>query len=245
MLVKKINGRYLIDAICSGIRDAVDSRCQSVLQDVLSFLESPKAALRLKGLAAYVQNKCYESMSTILTQLKREIDNLYAAMENANKEGRPVPPAITVERSLFIGRLLFAFRNHSKHIPVILGSPRFWVNESVSVVFDKLPFLLRQSRVAADSPMPDSPGRQLAIGSKRQTSSAAAALRGAIETASPKLEEFSRTTRDLCIRAHSLWILWLSDELSVFLSRDLGRDDALSSTTPLRVCDILLDTLSS
>ncbi|KAK4608347.1 hypothetical protein RGQ29_001956 [Quercus rubra] len=218
----------------SRIRDAVDSRCQSVLQDVLSFLESPKAALRLKGLAPYVQNKCYESMSTILTQLKCEIDNLYAAMENANKEGQPVPPAITVERSLFIGRLLFAFRNHSKHIPVILGSPRFWVNESVSVVFDKLPFLLRQSRVAADSPVPDSPGRQLPIGSKRQTSSAAAALRGAIETASPKLEEFSRTTRDLCIRAHSLWILWLSDELSVFLSRDLGRDDALSSTTPLR-----------
>ena len=30
----------------SQIRDAVDSRCQSVLQDVLSFLESPKAALR-------------------------------------------------------------------------------------------------------------------------------------------------------------------------------------------------------
>ena len=133
MLVKKINGRYLIDAICSGIRDAVDSRCQSVLQDVLSFLESPKAALRLKGLAAYVQNKCYEIMSTILTQLKREIDNLYAAMENANKEGRPVPPAITVERSLFIGRLLFAFRNHSKHIPVILGSPRFWVGTTRGV----------------------------------------------------------------------------------------------------------------
>ena len=61
MLVKKINGRYLIDAICSGIRDAVDSRCQSVLQDVLSFLESPKAALRLKGLAAYSCLKCFNS----------------------------------------------------------------------------------------------------------------------------------------------------------------------------------------
>ena len=48
-------------------------------------------------------------MSTIVTQLKREIDNLYAAMENANKEGWPVPPAITVERSLFVGKLLFAF----------------------------------------------------------------------------------------------------------------------------------------
>ena len=166
-------------------------------------------------------------------------------MENANKEGQHVPPAITVERSLFIGRLLFAFQIHSKHIPVILGSPRFWVNESVSMVFDKLPSLLRQSRAAADSSVSDSPGRQFPFGSKIQTSLATASLRGANETASPKLEEFSRITRDLCIRAHSLWILWLSDELSVILSRDLGQDDALSSTTPLRVCGILLDTLFS
>ncbi|GMY16325.1 conserved oligomeric Golgi complex subunit 1 [Fagus crenata] len=218
----------------SRIRDAVDSCCQIVLKDLLSFLESPKAALRLKDLAPYLQNKCYESMSSILMQLKRELDGLYAVMENANKEGQHVPPAITVERSLFIGRLLFAFQIHSKHIPVILGSPRFWVNESVSMVFDKLPSLLRQSRAAADSSVSDSPGRQFPFGSKVQTSLATASLRGANETASPKLEEFSRITRDLCIRAHSLWILWLSDELSVILSRDLGQDDALSSTTPLR-----------
>ncbi|KAF5459309.1 hypothetical protein F2P56_023265 [Juglans regia] len=61
-----------------------------------------------------------------------------------------------------------------------------------------------------------------------------AALLGAGETASPKLEEFNRLTRDLCIRAHNLWILWLSDELSTIVSRYLGQDDALSSTTPLR-----------
>ncbi|KAG6718962.1 hypothetical protein I3842_04G179300 [Carya illinoinensis] len=220
----------------SRIRDAVDSRCQSILEDLLSFLESPKAALRLRDLAPYLQNKCYESMSTILVQLRSELDNLYEAMENANKEGQPLPPAIIVERSLFIGRLLFAFQNHSKHIPVILGSPRFWVNETfVSVVFDKLPSLLRQqSRVTADSPVSDSPGRQTPIGTKRRTSLATAALLGAGETASPKLEEFSRLTRDLCIRAHNLWILWLSDELSTIVSRYLGQDDALSSTTPLR-----------
>ncbi|KAF5459308.1 hypothetical protein F2P56_023265 [Juglans regia] len=220
----------------SQIRDAVDSRCQSILEDLLSFLESPKAALRLRDLAPYLQNKCYESMSTILVQLRSELDNLYGAMENANKEGQPLPPAIIVERSLFIGRLLFAFQNHSKHIPVILGSLRFWVNETVvSVVFDKLPSLLRQqSRVTADSPVSDSLGRQTPIGTKRRTSLATAALLGAGETASPKLEEFNRLTRDLCIRAHNLWILWLSDELSTIVSRYLGQDDALSSTTPLR-----------
>lgn len=222
----------------SRIRDVVGSRCQSVLEDLLRFLESPKAALRLKDLAPYLQNKCYESMSTILMQLRSELDNLYAAMENANKESQSVPPAITVERSLFIGRLLFAFQFHSKHIQVILGSPRYWASETVSMVFDKLPSLLRQSRLGADAPVSDNPGRQLPIDTKRQTSLATAALVGVSETASPKLEEFCKMTRDLCIRAHSIWILWLSDELSVILSRDLGQDDSLSSTTPLRVCDI-------
>ncbi|KAG2719013.1 hypothetical protein I3760_03G246900 [Carya illinoinensis] len=179
----------------SRIRDAVDSCCQSVLEDLLSFLESPKASLRIRDLAPYLQNKCYESMSAILIQLRSELDNLYAAMEKANKEGQPVPPAITVQRSLFIGRLLFAFQVHTKHIPVILASPRFWRNETVSVVFDQLPSLLRQPyRVAADYPVSDRPGRQLHVGSKRQASLASVALLGASETASSKLEEFNRIT---------------------------------------------------
>ncbi|KAK1556241.1 hypothetical protein Q3G72_001184 [Acer saccharum] len=217
----------------SRIRDAVDNCCQTVLEDLLSFLESPKAALRLKDLAPYLQEKCYESMSTILTKLKRELDNLYAAMENGTVAGHPVPAAVIVERCLFIGRLLFAFQNHSKHIPVILGSPRFWGKENVAVVFDKLSHILRQTKASSDSPKAESPGRSTPTGAKRQSSSANALL-GANESASPKLEELTRTIRDLCIRAHKLWILWLSDELCIILSRDLGRDDGLSATSPLR-----------
>ncbi|KAJ6891830.1 oligomeric Golgi complex subunit 1-like [Populus alba x Populus x berolinensis] len=218
----------------SRIRDAVDSCCQSVLEDLLSFLESPKAALRIKDLAPFLQDKCYESISTILTELKRELDSLYAAMGNANNVGQRVPPAIVVEKSLYIGRLLFAFQNHSKHIPVILGSPRFWAKDTMAAVFDKLPSVLRQSRFANEYPIPDSPGRQSPTSSKRQSSSATAALRGANESASPKLEELGRIMKDLCIRAHNLWISWLSDELSAILARDLGKDDGLSATTPLR-----------
>ncbi|KAL5549142.1 hypothetical protein UlMin_004373 [Ulmus minor] len=218
----------------SGIRDAVDSCCQTVLEDLLSFLESPKASLRLKELAPYLQSKCYESLSTILTDLKQELHNLDVAMENGkDKEGQPLPPAITVERALFIGRLLFSFLNHSKHVPIMLGPPRFWVNDTVSAVFDKLPSLLRQSR-GPNSPANDSPARQNPFSSRRQISSATAALLGASENASPKLEELYTTLRDLCIRAHSLWISWLSKELSVILARELGRDEALSSTVPLR-----------
>ncbi|KAG5237355.1 conserved oligomeric Golgi complex [Salix suchowensis] len=218
----------------SRIRDAVDSCCQSVLDDLLSFLESPKAALRIKDLAPFLQEKCYESISTILTELKKELDSLYAAMGNANNVGQCVPPSIVVEKSLYIGRLLFAFQNHSKHIPVILGSPRFWAKDTMAAVFDKLPSVLRQSRFANEYPIPDSPGRQSPTSSKRQSSSATAALRGANESASPKLEELGRIMKDLCIRAHNLWISWLSDELSAILARDLGKDDGLSATTPLR-----------
>ncbi|KAF8402424.1 hypothetical protein HHK36_013380 [Tetracentron sinense] len=218
----------------SRIRDAVDNRCQSILEDLLCFLESPKAASRLKELAPYLQNKCYESMSTILRGLENELEHISGALDNRNKVGDSEPPAIIVERSLFIGRLLFAFQKHSSHIPLILGSPRLWVKDTMAAVFDKLPSLLRHSGVAIDSPMHDSPRRQILASSRRQTSLAATALYGVNDNTSPRLEELSRILRDLCIRAHSLWISWVSHELSVILSMDLKKDDALSATTSLR-----------
>lgn len=218
----------------SRIRDAVDSRCQSVLEDLLCFLESPKASLRLKDLAPYVQGKCYQSMSNILTELKNELEFLHASLHNGNKEDKSLSPATIVERSLFIGRLLFAFQNHSKHVPVILGSPRLWANESMVATFDKLPSLLRHSRTSLDSPVCDTPGRQMLAGSRRQTSLAASALLGVNDNTSPNLEELRKITRELSIIAHNLWISWVSDELSIILSRDLRQDDGLSATTPLR-----------
>ncbi|XP_061352172.1 conserved oligomeric Golgi complex subunit 1 isoform X1 [Gastrolobium bilobum] len=214
----------------SRIRDAVDVSCQSILEDLLSFLESPKASKRLKVLAPYLQSKCYESVSAILMALKKELDSLYGSMENGEKE---VPTTVSVEKSLFIGRLLFAFQNHSKHIPLILGSPRFWANGNASAV-GKLPSLVKQSQFGSDSAVCDSPGRQTSLGSKRQNSSAASALLGVREGSSHELEELNRTIGDLCIRAYNLWILWLSDELSAIVSMDLKQDDALSLSTPWR-----------
>ncbi|XP_022720209.1 conserved oligomeric Golgi complex subunit 1-like isoform X2 [Durio zibethinus] len=229
----------------SRIRDEVDSRCHSVLEDLLSFLESAKASERLKDLVPYLQNKCYESVSTILKELKTELDILYNAIGIEYKEGDSVAPPIIVERSLFIGRLLFAFENYSKHIPLILGSPRFWVKYTAPAIFEKLPSLLWQSRAANSSPFSDSLGRQILTSSQRQSSSAAAALLGANESASPKLDDLGKITRELCIRAYSLWISWLSDEISVILSRELGQDDGLSATTPLRVISIYENFLST
>jgi hypothetical protein len=218
----------------SRIRDAVDVSCQSILEDLLSFLESPKASQRLKDLAPYLQSKCYESVSTILMALQTELDSLYGSMENGNKE---IPTTVTVEKSLFIGRLLFAFQNHSKHIPLILGSPRFWASGNASTA-GKLPSLVKHSRFGSDSSVCDSPGKQANLVSKRQNSSATAALFGARESASHELEELNKTIGDLCIRAYNLWILWMSDELAAIVSQDLKQDDALTLSTPGRVSTI-------
>ncbi|KAL5704459.1 hypothetical protein ACHQM5_022887 [Ranunculus cassubicifolius] len=228
------------------IRDEVDSRCKYILDDLLCFLESPKASSRLKELAADLQEKCYGSVSAILGELENELKNLSTSLGNHKEEANS---AVTiVERSLFIGRLLFALRNHSSHIPLILGSPRQWVNEMTTSVFEKLPSMSGISRVGLDSPARDSfrrksfdsprtfdsPRRQNLINSKRQMSSATTALFGLNDSASPNLEVLNKVSRDLCIKAHTLWISWVSDELSTILSKNLKNDEALSATIPLK-----------
>ncbi|KAK4488191.1 hypothetical protein RD792_003934 [Penstemon davidsonii] len=219
----------------SRIRDAVDSRCQSVLQDLLSFLESPKASSRLKDLAPYIQNKCYGSLSTILTQLKNELDHLYCDLENRSKSDKSaLSPAISVERSLFIGRLLFAFQKHSRHIPIILGSPRSWLSEMSTGICIPFPAVLEHRRATIDSPLKDSPGKRMIDSTRKQTSLAAGALFGLDDNSSPQLKELVKTTQDLCVRAYNLWISWVSDELSVIFSGNINQDDALSSTAPVR-----------
>ncbi|KAL2250810.1 conserved oligomeric Golgi complex subunit 1 [Sesamum indicum] len=220
----------------SRIKDVVDNCCRKVLEDLLSFLESPNAPRRLRDLAPYVQNKCYGSLSIILKQLKSELDHLYGELDNKIKDDSPSvsPPAILVERSLFIGRLLFAFQKHARHIPVILGSPRSWVSEVMTAVNAQSPAGLKHTRVANDSQIIDSPGKRLINSSRKQTSLVTAALFGVDDKLSPQLEQLRQTTQDLCVRAYSLWISWVSDELSNIFSRNLKQDDALSSTAPIR-----------
>ncbi|KAJ4958644.1 hypothetical protein NE237_025755 [Protea cynaroides] len=218
----------------SRIRDAIDSRCQSVMEDLLCFLESPKATSRLKELAPYLQNKCYGSVLIILKGLENELEYLSTALDNDIKGKGIEPPAIVVERSLFIGRLLFALQNHSSHITLILSSPRLWMKDTTAVVFDKLPSMLRHTSLHLDSPICDNSRRQMLDSPIRQSSLVASALFGMTDNNSPRLQELSRVSRDLCIRAHCLWISWVSNELSVILSQNLNRDDELSATTSLR-----------
>ncbi|XP_068644309.1 conserved oligomeric Golgi complex subunit 1 [Aristolochia californica] len=221
----------------SQIKDLVDSRCESILEDLLCFLDSSKSLSRLKELAPYLQEKCYKSISTLVKQLEDELGHLSSALGNRGDDNGSQPLSIIVQRSLFIGRLLFALRNHSSHIPLILGSPRLWLETGTrNAVSTRSALISRQSSVMGfDSPVhSNSSRRQSSDSLRRQSSSAAAALFGVEDSASPKLEELSKVLRDLCIRAHNLWITWFSDELSVILGKDLEKDESLSATTPLR-----------
>ncbi|KAI3683627.1 hypothetical protein L1987_84136 [Smallanthus sonchifolius] len=211
------------------IRMAVDNHCKNVLEDLLRFLESPKASLRLKELAPYLQNKCFESMSAILTELNNELESLYSALGGSSSS-----PAVIVERSLFIGRILFAFQKYSRNIPVILGSPRSWLNESMPAVSGKVSPLLMYSIGMFESFISENHGKKMITSPRRQSSLAASALFGVDDSSSRQLGELRKTTQDLCIKAHNLWITWVSDELSAILSHRLRNDESLSATSPLR-----------
>ncbi|AQL00064.1 Vps51/Vps67 family (components of vesicular transport) protein [Zea mays] len=224
----------------SRIRSAIDSKCKNILEDLLSFVESHNSTTRLKELVPYLQEKCYKTISGVLKELEAELRKL-SALLGTKKEGNDIPAAsIIAERSLFIGRLLFALRYHSSHVPLILGSPREWVKEVGGAAFARLSSPTARHLRASFTPRrhtfdsPKSPGRQFSDSPRRQTIAAAVSLFGANDRSNPRLDELNKTLQSLCIMAHNVWIAWVSTELSHILSYDLNKDDSLSSATPLR-----------
>ncbi|MQL92457.1 hypothetical protein Taro_025075 [Colocasia esculenta] len=235
----------------SRIRDALDNNCGLILEDLLCFIDSNNSTTRLQELAPFLQDKCFTTMSDLLKQLEDELGQQSSSLGNKNREHNSQPPSIIVKRSLFIGRLLFAFRNHSSHIPLILGSPRQWVKETSSSAFSNLQVSLSKHSKMAFSPSgpysaqrqtdtPMSPRRQSFDNSRRQTISAAVTLFPMDDSVKPKLDSLMKTLRDLCVKAHSLWISWVSEGLATILSEDLGKDDALSLTTSLRGWEVTM-----
>ncbi|XP_042453294.1 conserved oligomeric Golgi complex subunit 1-like [Zingiber officinale] len=226
----------------SRIRDALDRKYQTILEDLLCYVESHNSFLRLKELAPYLQEKCYSTIAVLLKELEDELALLTAALER-DTEDRELPHAVLIDRSLFIGRLLFTLQNDSSHIPLILGSPRQWVKDSpgaVSVSFSSSPLPVKH-KAFFDSPISPrhsnsskSPRRQFLDNPRRQTISAAAALFALDETSNPKLEVLNKIFKDLRIKSHGLWIVWLCNELVLILSKDFVKDEALSSSTSLQ-----------
>ncbi|KAJ8499851.1 hypothetical protein OPV22_010403 [Ensete ventricosum] len=235
----------------SRIRDVVDSRCQSILEDLLCFVESQNSVFRLKELAPFLQEKCYKTISVLLKELGDELAEFAASLTSTKQYKDSLPHSVLVGRSLFVGRLLFALRNHSSHIPLILGSPRQWNKDMIGAVSVRLPSSPLQSKVVFDSPISSSSKRpifdisrsarsQFLDNPRRQTFSAAAALFSLDDNTCPKLDELKRTFRELCMKAHSLWTIWVSNELALILSKDLNRDDTLSASTPLQGWEVTI-----
>ncbi|XP_009397026.2 conserved oligomeric Golgi complex subunit 1 [Musa acuminata AAA Group] len=237
----------------SRIRDAMDSKCQSILEDLLCFVESQNSVFRLKELAPFLQEKCYKTISVLLKELEVEVAEFAASLTSNKQDKDSLPHSVLVGRSLFVGRLLFALRNHSSHIPLILGSPRQWIKDMIGAVSASLPSspLPGQSKVVFNSPISSSLKRptfdisksarsQFLDNPRRQTFSAAAALFSLDDNTCPKLDELNKTFRELCIKAHSLWTLWVSNELALILSKDLNRDDTLSASTPLQGWEVTI-----
>lgn len=229
----------------SRIRDAVDNRCKSILDDLLCFVESRNLTLRLKELAPFLQEKCYTIISSMLKELEDVLGELSVSLRNIVERKDSQPPSVSVERSLFIGRLLFALRHHSSHIPLILGSPRQWLDGASSTTFENQLSASRQSKSTFDSLVsfsprrnslnsPRSPKKQYVDTPRRQIISALAQLFPVDDRMSPKLEALNKSLQELCFRAYSLWITWVSNELSMVLYRNLNRDDTLSATAPLK-----------
>lgn len=228
------------------IRDLIDKRFCIILEDLLCFAESHDATLRLKELVPHIQDQCYKAMSAILGEIEEELDSLSMSLVNSRVDERSQPPPTIVERSLFLGRLLYALRNHSSHIPLILGSPRKWVKETIGAANVSLapplsarsnetinsPFLSSSRRFTFDSPL--SPGMHSLGTPRRQALSAAVALFIVDSSAEIKHEELSKKLLELCIKAHKIWIAWVSNELFIILSKNLNHDNALSMTNPLR-----------
>jgi hypothetical protein len=183
----------------------------------------------------------------ILNNLEAELGKLSDSLGTKNGDVTEPAASVIVERSLFIGRLLFALRYHSSHVPLILSSPRQWVKDSGGAAFARLSSPTpRHSRASFDSAVPFTPRRHTfdsprSPGSKkfdsprRQPLAAAASLFGADDSSNPRLDELNKTLKALCITAHTLWITWVAAELSDLLSYALNGDDSLASSTPLRV----------
>ncbi|CAL9751428.1 unnamed protein product [Musa acuminata subsp. burmannicoides] len=235
------------------IRDVVDNKCRSIIEDLICFVESHNSIIRLKELAPYLQEKCYNIISVLLKEIGAELAQLSTSLGSNKQENHSLPHSMLVERSLFLGRLLFALHNHSSYIPLVLGSPRQWVNDMTGVVSASLPSfpLPVQSKVVFESPISSipkrhtfdsskSPRRQFLDNPRKQTISAAAALFALDDSTSPKLDELNKIFRELCIRAYSLWTIWVSKDLGLILSKDLNRDDALSASTPLQGWEVTI-----
>eukprot|EP00850_Spirogloea_muscicola_P023300 SM000345S12841 [mRNA] locus=s345:28798:34711:+ [translate_table: standard] len=222
------------------LRDFVDSRLQSILEDVQHLLRGPEGPERAKELAPYVQDRCFASILALIRELEHFLDDISSSVGAASKvevgNGRSATSTTRsdVERALVIGRFCAALGQYSTHLPLVLGSPSSWAH------------FQEPSQVAAAG---------LRKGLSRRPSwneSDAAHLAGLTNWRSlrrsrgeddsrnlsngeaGKLHELQSELRRVSISAHRIWVLWITEQLAETFMKSLSSDETLSSTSPLK-----------
>lgn len=238
------------------IKDTIDTTLRRILVDLLGFLQGPRGSQRMAELAPYLQKQCHNCVSTIISELDAKLEHLWKSMGNGSestlgcsetansKAGSELStshnqfalhnvqlsnidlPAI-VEKALFLGRVADALRQHSSSLPLLLGPPSVWLSGEggLSNGRDKGTFLVRRNSWLD--------GQHAGVDGNGRWNRGSSA--GSDDVGTSKLAMLRRSLRRVSIEAHSTWVVWSTQQLSSCLSRDLLRDESLSTTHPLKV----------
>eukprot|EP00252_Welwitschia_mirabilis_P004582 TRINITY_DN1489_c0_g1_i2.p1 TRINITY_DN1489_c0_g1~~TRINITY_DN1489_c0_g1_i2.p1 ORF type:complete len:790 (+),score=162.11 TRINITY_DN1489_c0_g1_i2:156-2372(+) len=213
----------------SEIKDTIDKEFKDMLMDLTSFLSVHKSSSRMEELSSYMQEQCFRYVSTLIGQIDDNITSLSATLLRAmTKNNRTTDSSIAVKKALFLGRISFALNFHSTSIPLILGAPQHWFDEKKSTITGK--GLLNSRYVMSEG------DQSILSYSARQSLAKGFGTKSNMQNIpeNVRLNDLRRNLRRLCLRAHNIWISWITEVLSSNLEDDILSDDSLSTLTPLK-----------
>lgn len=241
----------------SQLKDGVDTNLKHVLEDFASFLHAQQIAARSEELGPYLQEHCCTWMANIINRLLSKIlaissdsSELVGRLDKAMvftkhslgkkdksgsakrqldaREAETGGLSPSVEKALFLGRILIAFSHRSWTLPYILHPSMVWCTKEAAVSESSLPWLssshhktfwLEVKDFSTGERNPSKSGLGKAV-SKEDGTSEFLKLQVAFKYAS--------------LLAHSIWVSWSVDSLTAVLARDLAKDDDLASSSPLK-----------
>lgn len=242
----------------SQLKDGVNTKLKQVLQDFVSFILAQPNTARSEELAPYLQEHCSTWMANIINSLLSKILIISGnSDESVGYVGKPVfftkhssgkkdksesirrlldvkesdtaHDSPSVEKALFLARILIAFSQHSWTLPHILHPSRLWCTKDASASGSSLPWLpsphqktfwLEVKDFSTEGKNPSKSGLGKFVWKEGDGKSEFIKLQMALKYAS--------------LAAHSIWVSWSGDRLTAVLSRDLFRDDDLGSSSPLK-----------
>eukprot|EP00850_Spirogloea_muscicola_P003961 SM000016S01949 [mRNA] locus=s16:854945:860887:- [translate_table: standard] len=221
------------------LRDFVDSRLQSILEDVQHLLRGPEGPERAKELAPYVQDRCFACILALIRELEHFLDDISSSVGAARVEVRNGRSATSttrsdVERALVIGRFCAALGQYSTHLPLVLGSPSSWPNfqEPSQVAAAGLRKVLSRRPSWNETDAAHLAG--LTNWRSLRRSRGEDGSRNLSNGEAGKLHELQSELRRVSISAHRIWVLWITEQLAETFMKVLSSDETLSSTSPLK-----------